>query len=83
MKSSRKELSNCECELLEKLMRNPGDSEPPVLVSQYRCSVFDDTAILGLRYRGSGHMVPFPFIINSYALQRKFITGDNGGRSRE
>lgn len=41
---------------------------------QYRCSVFNDTAIPGFGYRDSGQMIPIPFIMNSYALQRKFIT---------
>ena len=37
----------------------PGDSEP---LFRFR------------RYRDSGQMIPIPFIMNSYALQRKFIT---------
>lgn len=41
---------------------------------QYRCSVFNDTAIPGFGYHDSGQMIPIPFIMNSYALQRKFIT---------
>ena len=43
-------------------------------VMQYRYSVFNDTAIPGFGYRDSGQMIPIPFIMNSYALQRKFIT---------
>ena len=40
----------------------------------YRCSAFDDTAIPGFGYRDSGQVIPIPFIMNSYAWQRKFIT---------
>ena len=43
-------------------------------VMQYRCSVFNDTEIPGSGYRDSGQMIPIRFIMNSYALQRKFIT---------